>query len=79
MVGNATDKSLEGTEGLLTKLEVAGILRVRPKTIERFMAQRELPYIKIGRLVRFERAGVEEFKRRLTVPASAAPKPDGTD
>ncbi|WP_038161326.1 helix-turn-helix domain-containing protein [Verrucomicrobium sp. BvORR106] len=79
MGGNATDRSLEGTEGLLTKLEVAGILRVRPKTIERFMAQRELPYIKIGRLVRFERAGVEAFKRRLTVAASPTPKPDGTD
>lgn len=79
MAGNATDKSLEGTEVLLTKLEVAGLLRVRPKTIERFMAQRELPYIKIGRLVRFERAGVEAFKRRLTVSASPTPKPDGTD
>jgi excisionase family DNA binding protein len=73
MVQNATDRSLEGTEGLLTKLEVAGILRVRPKTIERFMAQRELPFIKMGRLVRFERAGVEAFKRRLTVSASSAP------
>jgi excisionase family DNA binding protein len=70
MVVNASDSASQGEEQLLTKPEVARLLRVRSKTIERFMSQRDLPYIKLGRLVRYERAAVEAFKQRLTVGAT---------
>lgn len=73
MVVNASDSASQGEEQLLTKPEVARLLRVRSKTIERFMSQRELPYIKLGRLVRYERAAVEAFKQRLTVAATNSP------
>lgn len=73
MVVNASDSASQGEEQLLTKPEVARLLRVRSKTIERFMSQRDLPYIKLGRLVRYERAAVEAFKQRLTVGATNSP------
>lgn len=58
------------SDALLTKPEVAKLLRVTTKTVERYMAQRRLPYIKLGRTVRFERAAVEALKQRFTVMAS---------
>jgi hypothetical protein len=40
--------------GLVTKLELAKILRVSSRCIDNWMRAKVLPYFKIGRLVRFD-------------------------
>jgi excisionase family DNA binding protein len=46
---------------LMTKNEVAGLLRVSPRTIERLVEDGKLPVLKVRRAVRFRRADVEQF------------------
>jgi excisionase family DNA binding protein len=54
---------------LLTILEVAEMLQLKPATIRAWVLRRErLPYIKVGRLVRFRR-DVEALIRAGYVPA----------
>jgi excisionase family DNA binding protein len=40
-------------DGLVTKPELAKILRVSSRTCDNWMKAKILPYIKVGRLVRF--------------------------
>lgn len=54
---------------LLTKPEVAKILRVTPRSVEKYMKERRLRFIKIGHMVRYERGAVDELKRQFTVEA----------
>ena len=42
-------------ERLLTKLEIATFLNVSIKMIDRKVSMNEIPYLKIGRLVRFSK------------------------
>jgi excisionase family DNA binding protein len=44
--------TLEG--GLITKRELAKILRVSSRTIDNWLKRKILPHLKIGRLVRFD-------------------------
>jgi excisionase family DNA binding protein len=46
---------------LLTKLEAADLLNVRPRFIERCIAQRRIRFVRVGRFVRVPRSAVEEF------------------
>jgi excisionase family DNA binding protein len=43
---------------LLTKKEIADFLNVSIKMIDRRVSMKEIPYLKIGRLVRFRRQEV---------------------
>jgi excisionase family DNA binding protein len=56
---------------LLSKAEVAELLRISPRTIDVYLARRVLPHVKLGAsknaLVRFRRADVEDFIARQTV------------
>jgi len=53
---------------ILTKNEVAKYLQISERQIDYLRQAGELPYVKIGRSVRFRLEDVEEFlKRRLTV------------
>lgn len=54
---------------LLTKPEVAKILRVTPRSVEKYMKERRLRFIKLGHSVRFERSSVDDLKRQFTVEA----------
>jgi excisionase family DNA binding protein len=40
--------------GLVTKLELAKILRVSTRTIDNWIKRKIVPHLKIGRLVRFD-------------------------
>jgi excisionase family DNA binding protein len=51
---------------LLTKEEVAELLRVSPRTIERLVNARELPFVKLDRAIRFHRRDVVELVNRRT-------------
>ena len=51
----------------LTKVEVAELLGVSCRTVENYMRSRRLPFLKIGRSVRFDLARVEEALARYEV------------
>jgi len=43
---------------LLTLREVAALLRVSEKTLRRWVAERRIPCLRLGRVIRFERCDV---------------------
>ena len=53
-------------ESLLTKHEVADLVRVSTRTVGNWMADAVIPYFRIGRVVRFDRTKVlqalDEFR-----------------
>jgi excisionase family DNA binding protein len=51
----------ESLDELLLPAEVARILRVTPRTVERYCKQGKLRAVKIGRLWRIPRSSLEEF------------------
>lgn len=54
---------------LMTPKEVIARLAISRTTLWRLAKARELASIRIGRQVRFERASVEAFIRKRTLPA----------
>ncbi len=48
---------------VLTLVELAELLKISRKTLYYWVARREIPYIKMGRHIRFERAEVFRFFR----------------
>lgn len=54
---------------LLTIEEAAERLGVTPRMIRRLTTTRRLPFVKVGRLVRFREADLAEFVEACTVPA----------
>ena len=50
---NATDNIETLDTGLVTKKELAPVLRVSTRTVDNWQRNKILPYIKVGRLVRF--------------------------
>lgn len=59
---------------LLTVEEMASFLKVSPKTIYDWVPKSEIPFIKVGRLVRFSsREVLEHFLRRTE---ERRPKPE---
>jgi excisionase family DNA binding protein len=51
----------EDLEELLLPAEVARILRVTPRTVERYCKQGKLRAVKVGRLWRIPKSSLEEF------------------
>ncbi len=51
----------------MTKEELAHYLGVTVRTIDNYMRHRRLPFLKIGRAVRFDRQRVEEALGRFEV------------
>ena len=52
------ENQITESERLLTKQEIADFLRVSIKMIDRKVSLNEIPYLKIGRLVRFSKKEV---------------------
>jgi excisionase family DNA binding protein len=50
-----------GADRLLTKLEAAELLNVRPRFIERCIAQRRIRFVRVGRFVRVPESAIQEF------------------
>lgn len=46
---------------LLTIDELAAELRVSKGTLYNWVYQRKIPYVKVGRLVRFERSAIDKY------------------
>ena len=49
---------------LLTKQEASAYLAVSPRTVDRFRQKRLLPAVKVGNVVRFVQADLEDFLKR---------------
>ncbi len=56
---NAAEKTNFEIKAYLTKGDVAALLRVTVRTIDEWMSRGLLPYLKVGRTVRFKAADVE--------------------
>jgi excisionase family DNA binding protein len=56
---------------LLTIEQAAEQLGVSPRMIRRLTGNRRLPFVKVGRLVRFRESDIAEFVDEWTVPAVA--------
>ena len=55
---NAQDVERASDGLLLTKRELASKLKIAPRTLDLWMRQRRLPFLKIGKSVRFRLADV---------------------
>ena len=54
---------------LLTTQEFAEALGLSPKTIRQWTWMRKVPYVRVGRAIRFQPSTVDEILERGTVPA----------
>jgi excisionase family DNA binding protein len=54
------------TQGLLSVRQVAVRLGLSPHTVYTMVSQRRIPYVKVGRLVKFDRAQVEAWLNQTT-------------
>jgi len=66
--------------GLLDVEGVALRLGVTPRHVRRLVAERRIPFIKWGHLVRFERADIEAWidQQRVASPSAPEPRRSGT-
>jgi excisionase family DNA binding protein len=59
---------IDGYSRPLTRQELAVYLQVSTRTIDSHVSKRRIPYIKLGRSVRFRLADVEQaLRRRFTI------------
>lgn len=58
---NTNDKATTGDAELLTEEQLAVLWGTTPRHIRRLRVEAGLPYIKLGRLVRFDRADVDAW------------------
>lgn len=56
-----TTHETTATEGLLDKIQAAARLRVSPRTIDNRIKDGAIPYVKLGKLIRFIPADLERF------------------
>lgn len=59
-------ESLRSEDRLLTEGEVCEYLRIKPRQLYAWRMQGLIPYIKIGKALRFRRSGVEAALDRLS-------------
>ena len=57
------------TQGLLSRKEMARYLSISQRKLSTMMTNREIPFIKIGRLVRFNLGHVLDALQRFTIEA----------
>jgi len=60
--------------GLMTVKKAANFLSLSPSTLYGWAWQRKIPFVKVGRALRFDRADLERFVRLIGL----APKQAGT-
>jgi putative molybdopterin biosynthesis protein len=59
----STPKRQDNTPQFLTVLEVAEMLRLKPRTIYNMVSQRRIPFRKAGRQLLFDVGEIEEWTR----------------
>lgn len=63
------DRPLNFDDPLLTKPQVAEALGVTERWVHRALGEGRLPYVKVGKLVRFRRSDVVAFIEAQRIPA----------
>jgi excisionase family DNA binding protein len=68
---NITEEQVidRAADGLLSKKEVAARLRISPRTLDQWMRKKRIPFLKIGKTVRFRFPAVLEKLNRFEVNA----------
>ena len=61
-----------GKRSLLTTEEFASALGLSPKTIRQWVWNRRVPFVRVGRAIRFKPETIDEIVTRGTVPALEA-------
>ncbi len=56
-------------KSLLTKIELMGYLRISRSTLDKWIKEKYLPYIKLDRRVLFRREDIDRFIKSRTVNA----------
>jgi excisionase family DNA binding protein len=62
-------RSLEGNETLLTIFEAADYLGVTERWMRAAIAERRIPFVKVGKLIRYRKADLESYIAAQTVEA----------
>jgi excisionase family DNA binding protein len=57
-----------GNHNLLTTAEFAAALGLSPKTVRQWTWRRRVPFVRVGRAIRFRRETVDEIINRGSVP-----------
>lgn len=71
-----TTAAAERPNGLPRLLDIAGVaevLGVAPRHVRRLVAERRIPYVKWGHLIRFDPDEVDQWLRLARVPATSNP------
>ena len=58
---------IDSIDSILTVKDVAGYLRVNPRTVYRLAVDRKLPGFKVGTTWRFKRSDIDEWIRQQSV------------
>lgn len=53
---------------LLTKRDVAELLGISIRTVDKWVSRREIPFVRVGSLVRFERSAIDSWITRHRQP-----------
>ena len=61
MSSGAGRHQVVGIQRLLTYREAAEILAVKPQTLRQWVSSNRIPYVKIGKAVRFHQTQLEDF------------------
>ena len=61
------DSPLPSEDRLLTEREVCEFLRIKPRQLYAWRIQGFIPYIKIGRALRFRRCKIEDAVKRMSL------------
>ena len=69
---NGNPAAERGEDYLLTKIDLAERLRVKPRTVDNWMAAGRLPFLKVGKTVRFSWPAVKKSLLRFEVGGGAA-------
>jgi excisionase family DNA binding protein len=56
-------------EPYMTVREVAEVLRLSEQTIQRYVLKKEIPYVKIRKVIRFRPADIEKWVENGGIPA----------
>jgi len=60
--------SAEGLNRLLTYEELAEVLQVSPGTLRNWVSQEFIPFVKVGRVVRFDPETINRWIRKRSNP-----------
>jgi excisionase family DNA binding protein len=69
LITSDPDRPLDGRPTLFTLREAASYLGVTERRMRRAVERREVPFTKIGKLVRFRQADLDKFIEANLVPA----------